>query len=756
MKTTNNSFKLLALAACGLASTAQGQITVYQDSFDGDGLEVNNGTGGGGLAIRYRSGTAFEWSDDSGDGLEAGATTVGNQITTFHSLESYNISEGFTLEVVFNIPSVINSPTPANHFSFGLTTGVAADANDPVVGSEFISTTGIVPTADAIGFSLGARNGSADSGLIDWDTDGDGGTGLYSALEAIAFIPGDDQTITLEVDSDGNYTYTYNGSTGMGTTTLDLDQTYHFRTRTQGSNGNVIQSISLVTESPQFNAPTIATSASVFDLGTVIDFNITFDPSAEALTLLTPTGNVDLLALDVSDENPGDGQVVFQEAPDLGIASYEVTAIRMGVADLSASTEVLVIDPSNEAPDNAFSSAIKDDSPLFYYRFEDLMNSGSEDAPETIFVRDSSGNAFHVGADGLQGGVSVEQGPAGMQNAASFSGNDTGPRGIFVPATSQLSESYSFVAVLNVIDLTTGNARHLLSMASETPGGTTGAQVLQWLSNFRTSLGAPAQSLTDMVALPSNTSCLIHAVFTADEANGGGVIAFYINGAAVGTPVTVATVPDNNGNWILGATDIFQDPSWFNFMDETAIFETALTEEQIATHSTAFFAAADPFLGFRSDSNEIAFGESVELTWKVSGAVTAVTINGAPVEGSAEGGVFSTTFSPTETTTYTIEVTDPSGVTSTSVNVTVIPPVFEPIDPTITSFTRNGDFFDIQFVGNPNTPYILVSSPDLVDGFGIDDLPFLVASTDSDADGVGRFVFGLQGARRFYRVQESE
>ena len=754
MKPMNNSFKLLALVACGMASTAQGQqITVYQDSFDGDGLDMNNGTGGGGLAIRIRSTDAFEWSDDSGDGLEAGATTVGNQITTFHSLESFNISEGFTLEVVFDLPSITTSPTPANHLSFGLTPAVPADANDSSVSSEFLSSSNFVPTADAIGFSLGPRNGSVDSGLIEWDADGNGETGLYTALEAITFTEGNDQTLTLEVDSDGNYTYDYNDSIGMGTTTLDLSQTYHFRTRTQGSSGNVIQSITLTTESPQFDAPTIATSASVYDLDDLVDFDITFDPSAETATLVTPTGNVDLLAIDSSDANPGDGQVVFQEAPALDITSYEVIATRMDVADLSAATEILVIDPSNEAPDNAFSTAIKADSPLFYYRFEDLMDSGAEGAPETIFVRDSSGNAFHVGADGLQGGVSVIQGPAGMQNAASFAGNNTGARGILVPATSQLSESYSFVAVLNVIDLTTGNPRHLLSMQSETLGGTTGAQVLQWLSNFRTSLEAPAQSLTEAQVLPSNTSCLIHAVFTADEVDGGGEIAFYINGEAVGTPVTVTTVPNNNGNWILGATDIFQDPSWFNFMDETAIFETALTAEQIAAHSTAFFTAADPFLGFRADTNVIDFGESVELFWKVSDAVTAVTINGSPVDGSAAGGVFSTTFSPNENMTYTIEVTGPDGVISSStVNVTVIPPIFEPIDPMITSFTQNGTTFVIEFLGNPNTTYELVTSPDLVNGF--DGLAIL--NDDTDDDGVGSFSFPLIETKQFYRIRESE
>jgi len=43
---------------------------------------------------------------------------------------------------------------------------------------------------------------------------------------------------------------------------IDLNETYFFRARTQGSQDNVIQSVTLTTTSAQFEAPIVTTSAS--------------------------------------------------------------------------------------------------------------------------------------------------------------------------------------------------------------------------------------------------------------------------------------------------------------------------------------------------------------------------------------------------------------------------------------------------------------------------------------------------------------
>ena len=86
----------------------------------------------------------------------------------------------------------------------------------------------------------------------------------------------------------------------------------------------------------------------------------------------------------------------------------------------------------------------------------------------------------------------------------------------------------------------------------------------------------------------------------------------------------------NDGQWVIGANAILGDPSWFDWVDETAIFESALTEAQINAQVDAFFASADPLLGFSSDVTEVASNSTVQLSWRVSDAATAVTINGRP------------------------------------------------------------------------------------------------------------------------------
>ena len=223
------------------------------------------------------------------------------------------------------------------------------------VASEFLSTSSFVPTAEAIGFSVGTRNGSTDSGVIEWDADGNSGAGLNSLLSGITFAPGSSQTLTLEVESDGSYDATYDDGVAVtpimvsGTTDIDLTQTYFFRARTQGASDNFIQSVTLTTDSAQFSNPTIETSNTVHDLGTPIDLNITFDPSADTAILTTPAGNVDLVAIDAGDTTPNDGIVTLQDSPAAaGFNSYVVTATRTGTPDLSADVELLVIDPAGD------------------------------------------------------------------------------------------------------------------------------------------------------------------------------------------------------------------------------------------------------------------------------------------------------------------------------------------------------------------------------------------------------------------------
>ena len=750
MKSSSKT-KTLFLFSIGLTNSvlAQTPAIVYQDTFDGDGINTNLGTGGGGEMTVHNSGVAgWGWTDDTDtDGLVAGSALAGFRITTFVSEQSFNLAEGFTLEVTFDMLSNTNdgpSVFGSNHFSFGLSTTNALES------AEFFSTGSFSPTDDAIGFSLGTRSTNIDMGLLQWDADASAdpdNPGLTEILDNITFALGTEQTITLVVEPDAidptqfNYTYTYGALTGSGQTTIDLTQVYFFRARTQGSNGNAIRSISLTTTSPPFEAPTLIPTASIIELGDAVDLDITFDTSAESAELTSPSGvSVDLLAIDANDSAPNDGIVTVSQSPTER-TTFTIVTMRSDSPDQSASSEILVADPSSEAPDNAFSLAIAADSPLFYYRYEDDVTSD--------LLLDSSGNGNHT-SDITNFGSLVSlasPNPGGMQNAADFTLNTS----ILVPATSEVSESFTLMTMMNLINPQVGGT--IFSIAD---GTGTGDPILTYApAGFTSALGGELNSISSPTPLVANNSCLIHMVFTAnpDPAIEGGELALFINGVAEGTPITLPSFPANEGNWIIASNPILGSNSYRDFLDETAAFESALTQAQITAHVDAFFTAADPFLGFSSDTNEISQGDSVQFTWKVSDQATAVTINGEPVEGNVEGGIFTASFSPTITTDFVIEVTGPDGPLTSTQNVVVLVP--DNIDTPITITSCSADNATppnvvIEFIGAPDTTYQVLSSSNLVDFT----TPVVSVTTDVTGAGIASFAGAAAPATNsFYQIE---
>ncbi len=720
-----------------LSGHAVGQ-TVYLDTFDNDGVDVNANVGGGGTVVNYNGagGTDWGWDDvvetTDNPGLYAGIAASGNRISTFDSNTAFLVSDGFTLEVQFdmlyndNNGSNTVAPFNANHLSFGL---VAVSGV-----SNLFSDNTEVPYSDGIGFSLGTRNSNVDMGLLEYDFDG----GVTSTLSPFDFTGNTvTQTVTLTVASDGSYTYSYDdGSggaaiTGTGTTIIDLSQPYYFKARTQASSGNAIQSVMLTTSTAQFAAPTITASESLIVSGNSVDLNITFDASAESASLTTPAGSTDLLAIDASDAVPNDGMVVVTDSPTSNF-TYVVEAGKTGVTTLSASVDVLVV--GAEAADNDFSIAMKADSPLFYYRFEEAADSG--------YLTDSSGNGYHttnISGDLIQGGGAV---PGGMDLAGEM--DDVR---IEIPATSEHSESFTLTAVLNSNNIQAAS-KNLFAMTNGTGIG----RSVVYLTNghFESFLDGSVTEIPVATMPDSQTSFLLHCVYDADPDGDTETedqeMSIYIDGVFQGS-ATLGTVAANEGNWVLASNkNNFQFfDGWF---DEAAVFETALTDVQIAAHATAFFTAADPFLGFSSDLAEVATGDPVTLTWKISDLATAVTINGVAQDISSGGGVYTTTFNPTEDTSYEIIVSGPGGPFTETVDVTVTAPLTAP---TITSITTNGVSPDpqvtIEIQGTPNSVFEITYSADLVSGWEYLD------TISTDETGYGTKTFPGEGTREFYRVE---
>ncbi|MBK1827855.1 LamG-like jellyroll fold domain-containing protein [Haloferula rosea] len=627
-------------------------------------------------------------------------------------------------------------------FEFVGTGATAADqANDTDDGSDWRTKTG--GTSGTVVFSGSFEvpagtsfNGNSllsfafDPGELQLDDDKAYGFFMQYVLDDVTGL-GADVTIAFNADLNasgnpaGTLLNTNPSDAGLGTGANGSSTTRDLNYFIQG----------VVSGAP--SAPSIVASDTLIELGNSVDLDITFDPSVDTAILTIPSGSVDLVALDdgITNGDPvaGDGEVSVTDSPTSAF-DYVVTSTKSGFPDGTANVEVLVVDPSAEPSDNAFSTAIKGDSPLFYYRFEEAAGTG--------FLLDSSGNGNHT--SGLVGAIVQGESPGGMQLAARS--DLTGA--ITVPAASEMSDSFTFASVINVDSFEGGALRNLLAMANDGSGGVGRSILYYGNGGFTTFISGSAVSVTDVNAVLPQTSCLIHMVYDADPDADPGTddqeVRFYVNGQPYGSPVALPVFPANFGEWVLCSNKNLGSQSHVGFIDETAIFDAALSDVQIAAHGTAFLSAADPLLGFISDTAEITSGDSVLLTWKTSDQASVVTINGTPVDGGAAGGVYTMSFSPTADTTYTINV---DGVTR-DVSVTVLAP---PAPPSIVSISVDDStppMVTLVIKGAPEFSYDVQASADLADGF-----PTNVGTIDTDINGDGSITFEGFGPAEFYRVE---
>ena len=260
---TKQLFSWLGLAALLTIFPQVGfaQVNViYQDLFEGDGLAVNNSVGGGldsGIGLFTATAGDFPVFQDNGTLSLTGPTNGplgGRMAAMAWTQNAFSVSNGFSLEVVFDINDVgVNpvpgtSPYPSNSFSFGLWDQASSSAD---IEGAFISATpsAIVPPTlqDGIGLNLTSRSGDATPGLVQSDASLGGFETLLSNAQTIT--TGTSQTFNLSVDQNGNFSYQLNGATPTtGVTNLDVLNDYHFVTFTQGSDGeSLIRSVRLTT-----------------------------------------------------------------------------------------------------------------------------------------------------------------------------------------------------------------------------------------------------------------------------------------------------------------------------------------------------------------------------------------------------------------------------------------------------------------------------------------------------------------------------
>jgi hypothetical protein len=238
-----NVFSVMVFDDLGNSDTATMYIEVtpdiiyrrYIDTYDNDGLVTNNGTGGGMMTFIPQASKAIYFVDDGNLTGVVTAPTDGASRGTVYTDNQFQLTQGFTLDVVYTV-DVIETAV-ADTASFGLVDEVGNLDGLFVDASKGIS---------GLGMSLTTRGGVAKDaqGLIEMDVDGIAYTNLSNAQ---VISTGTDQTFQLTVFEDGSYSYSINGAAATtGTTALDLTKDYHFAAYTQRNAGFAIQSVSLI------------------------------------------------------------------------------------------------------------------------------------------------------------------------------------------------------------------------------------------------------------------------------------------------------------------------------------------------------------------------------------------------------------------------------------------------------------------------------------------------------------------------------
>jgi hypothetical protein len=211
-------------------------VNEYVDTYDGDGIDVNTGKGGG---LEYVATTSYTLAitDDSenlvfSQGL---GSNLGAQHSGVHTTQKYPVPNGFTLDVVYNVEGVPGSLSES--VGIGLIDGVA-----DLPGLLYYPT-----MHEAIGISLTTRNGFQGLNHCTY-TEGDADGVLTSLSTAQTISAGTNRTFNLTVEADGSFSYSIDGQTPTtGTTTFDLTKEYHFAIYSQrASTGLEIQSVSLI------------------------------------------------------------------------------------------------------------------------------------------------------------------------------------------------------------------------------------------------------------------------------------------------------------------------------------------------------------------------------------------------------------------------------------------------------------------------------------------------------------------------------
>jgi hypothetical protein len=216
---------LAAFAGLAFAATSAHAAVVYQDNFDSDTIATNTGIGGGLGAYERQGGP---WID-SGTDLDFNRSGS-NDRANVYSLNTFNLTGGFKLEVTHSIDDITTSGSDRAVIGLLDAADLPASQDNGSYVTDFLNR-----DLGQYGIGMDLTNGDSTHGLNFSD-----GTDLNELSNAQTITTGT-QSWVLEVDAAGNWSYSIDGATATtGTSAFDVTRNYHFFAYAQDNDVNLV------------------------------------------------------------------------------------------------------------------------------------------------------------------------------------------------------------------------------------------------------------------------------------------------------------------------------------------------------------------------------------------------------------------------------------------------------------------------------------------------------------------------------------
>ena len=397
----------------------------------------------------------------------------------------------------------------------------------------------------------------------------------------------------------------------------------------------------------------------------------------------TDDGSIASYAWDFGDGTTGTGVTTTHVFSSAG--TYQVMLTLTDDLGLTSSVThpVAIIRP---APSDAYGAAIYRDGPTLYYRLGESGGAIADDSSPAGSAGDYSGGVTQGAAGGLPGGAGT---------AATFDGNS----GLVASRQSYSNPStYSLEVWFNTSTTRGGKLIGFGSSATGTSGSYDRHVYMQ--DDGHLVFGTYTGQLNTITTPAAYNDGMWHSV-VATQSSAGMVL--YVDGVEVGTnPQTAAQ--NYTGYWRIGGDTTWGSSSSFlaGTLDEAAVYPSALTSDQVATHyrigTTVPPVNKVPVASFTSTAKDLGITVDGSGSSDPDGTVDSYAWDfGDGTTG--QGATVTHTYTAAGPYTVKLTVTDDQGATGEKTDqVTVTAPPVNKVP--VTSFTSTAKDLGITVDGS--------------------------------------------------------